>query len=53
MELGVFIMGVLFLVMGVKAKDTGAGLPLIVGGACLALFGAVWFLAVHFSAYGD
>lgn len=41
------ITGIVILVGGWRARDTGAGIPLMVAGAGLALFGAVWWLAEH------
>jgi hypothetical protein len=51
MPLGFLIVGVLILWVGWKARDTGAGVPLLVGGACLALFAVVWYWAERASHY--
>jgi hypothetical protein len=51
MPLGLILVGALICWGGWKARDTGAGVPLLVGGACLALFGIVWYWAERSSAY--
>jgi hypothetical protein len=48
MDLVTLIVGVVVVYIGMKQEISGAGLPLIIGGACLALFGAVWFYSNHF-----
>jgi hypothetical protein len=51
MDLATIIVGIVIVVLGVRQETSGAGLPLIVAGACMALFGMVWFLGNHFNWY--
>ena len=49
MDLIVIIVGLGMLFGGLRVRDTGADIPLMVGGGCVALFGVAWFIAGRFS----
>ena len=51
MDIATFLVGIVLVYIGRKQEVTGAGLPLIVGGACIILFGAVWVLAKRFDVF--
>lgn len=48
MDLVVISVGLVMVWGGLKARDTGAEVPLIVGGGCFALFGVAWWVAGRF-----
>ena len=49
MDLVTLIVGIVIIIVGVKQETSGAGLPLIIAGVCIALFGVVWLVNNHFS----
>jgi hypothetical protein len=51
MELVTVAVGIVILIAGVRQETSGAGLPLIVAGACLTLFGVAWFLGNRFEMF--
>jgi hypothetical protein len=51
MDFVTFFIGVVVLWMGSRQEAEGAGLPMIVGGACLTVFGIVWVLAKRFNVF--
>ena len=51
MDIATFLLGIVLVYFGRKQEITGAGLPMVVGGACFILFGAVWVLAKRFNVF--
>lgn len=51
MELVTIAVGLVLLWLGIRQEMGGAGLPLIVAGACMTLFGIAWFLGNWFSVF--
>ena len=50
MDLITLLVGIVIIFIGSRQDFSGAGLPLIVTGVCIALFGVVWFANNHFSS---
>jgi hypothetical protein len=51
MDLATVFIGAAVLWIGYRSEAEGAGLPLMVGGGCVLIFGIVWVLAERFNVF--
>ena len=47
MDIVTLLVGLVIVYFGRRCETEGAGLPLVVGGWCIAVFGVVWILAAR------